>query len=63
MVGRFCTVWMKIQFNQTVFPKQNILKEHTDDDQNLAISGVPVVSWPKKNAKVGHLSRNHRDYL
>ncbi|XP_053226178.1 lysine-specific demethylase 2B isoform X1 [Podarcis raffonei] len=30
---------------------KNILKEHADDDQNLAISGVPVVSWPKKNAK------------
>ncbi|KFR04886.1 Lysine-specific demethylase 2B, partial [Opisthocomus hoazin] len=31
---------------------KNILKEHADDDQNLAISGVPVVSWPKKTAKV-----------
>ncbi|XP_066465732.1 lysine-specific demethylase 2B isoform X2 [Tiliqua scincoides] len=30
---------------------KNILKDHADDDQNLAISGVPVVSWPKKNAK------------
>ncbi|XP_009702835.1 PREDICTED: lysine-specific demethylase 2B-like, partial [Cariama cristata] len=30
---------------------KNILKEHADDDQNLAISGVPVVSWPKKTAK------------
>ncbi|XP_054853019.1 lysine-specific demethylase 2B isoform X2 [Eublepharis macularius] len=30
---------------------KNILKEHADDDQNLAISGVPVVSWPKKNTK------------
>ncbi|XP_042297618.1 lysine-specific demethylase 2B isoform X4 [Sceloporus undulatus] len=30
---------------------KNILKEHAEDDQNLAISGVPVVSWPKKNAK------------
>nr|XP_020658414.1 lysine-specific demethylase 2B isoform X1 [Pogona vitticeps] len=30
---------------------KNILKEHADDDQNLAISGFPVVSWPKKNAK------------
>ncbi|KAM4707319.1 lysine-specific demethylase 2B isoform 2-T2 [Discoglossus pictus] len=27
---------------------KTVLKEHTDDDQNLAISGVPVVSWPKK---------------
>lgn len=32
--------------------QQNILKEHADDDQNLAISGVPVVSWPKKTTKV-----------
>lgn len=40
--------------NSPIFAwKQNILKEHADDDQNLAISGVPVVSWPKKNAKVG----------
>uniref|UniRef100_A0A8C3BPP7 [histone H3]-dimethyl-L-lysine(36) demethylase n=1 Tax=Cairina moschata TaxID=8855 RepID=A0A8C3BPP7_CAIMO len=31
---------------------KNILKEHADDDQNLAISGVPVVSWPKKTPKV-----------
>ncbi|XP_044296786.1 lysine-specific demethylase 2B isoform X2 [Varanus komodoensis] len=30
---------------------KNILKEHADDDQTLAISGVPVVSWPKKNSK------------
>nr|XP_060641943.1 lysine-specific demethylase 2B isoform X3 [Anolis sagrei ordinatus] len=30
---------------------KNILKEHADDDPHLAISGVPVVSWPKKNAK------------
>uniref|UniRef100_A0A803XNK8 Lysine demethylase 2B n=1 Tax=Meleagris gallopavo TaxID=9103 RepID=A0A803XNK8_MELGA len=30
---------------------KNILKEHADDDQNLAISGVPVVSWPKKTPK------------
>ncbi|XP_048370703.1 lysine-specific demethylase 2B isoform X2 [Sphaerodactylus townsendi] len=30
---------------------KNILKEHADDDPNLAISGVPVVSWPKKNTK------------
>uniref|UniRef100_A0A8D2PIK9 Lysine-specific demethylase 2B n=1 Tax=Zosterops lateralis melanops TaxID=1220523 RepID=A0A8D2PIK9_ZOSLA len=30
---------------------KNILKEHADDDQNLAISGVPVVSWPKKTTK------------
>ncbi|XP_063171672.1 lysine-specific demethylase 2B isoform X4 [Candoia aspera] len=30
---------------------RNILKEHADDDQNLAISGIPVVSWPKKNSK------------
>uniref|UniRef100_A0A8C0ITC3 Lysine demethylase 2B n=1 Tax=Chelonoidis abingdonii TaxID=106734 RepID=A0A8C0ITC3_CHEAB len=31
---------------------KNILKEHADDDQNLAISGVPVVAWPKKTTKV-----------
>ncbi|RMC05767.1 hypothetical protein DUI87_17310 [Hirundo rustica rustica] len=31
---------------------KNILKEHADDDQNLAISGVPVVSWPKKTTKL-----------
>ncbi|XP_075754735.1 lysine-specific demethylase 2B isoform X6 [Pelodiscus sinensis] len=30
---------------------KNILKEHADDDQNLAISGVPVVTWPKKTTK------------
>ncbi|XP_077318101.1 lysine-specific demethylase 2B isoform X1 [Lithobates pipiens] len=30
---------------------KTVLKEHADDDQNLAISGVPVVSWPKKPAK------------
>ncbi|KAK9391733.1 lysine-specific demethylase 2B [Crotalus adamanteus] len=30
---------------------KNILKEHAEDDQSLAISGIPVVSWPKKNAK------------
>ncbi|XP_019362844.1 PREDICTED: lysine-specific demethylase 2B isoform X6 [Gavialis gangeticus] len=30
---------------------KTILKEHADDDQNLAISGVPVVSWPKKTTK------------
>ncbi|KAM5193065.1 lysine-specific demethylase 2B isoform 4-T4 [Mantella aurantiaca] len=30
---------------------KTVLKEHAEDDQNLAISGVPVVSWPKKPAK------------
>uniref|UniRef100_A0A8C5P6R6 Lysine-specific demethylase 2B n=1 Tax=Leptobrachium leishanense TaxID=445787 RepID=A0A8C5P6R6_9ANUR len=30
---------------------KNVLKEHADDDQNLAISGVPVVSWSKKASK------------
>nr|XP_005989042.1 PREDICTED: lysine-specific demethylase 2B isoform X4 [Latimeria chalumnae] len=30
---------------------KTVLKEHVDDDQNLAISGVPVVSWPKKTLK------------
>uniref|UniRef100_A0A4W6CMG3 Lysine-specific demethylase 2B n=1 Tax=Lates calcarifer TaxID=8187 RepID=A0A4W6CMG3_LATCA len=28
-----------------------LLKEHADDDPKLAITGVPVVSWPKKNIK------------
>ncbi|GAA6217066.1 lysine-specific demethylase 2B-like isoform X2 [Lates japonicus] len=28
-----------------------LLKEHADDDPKLAITGVPVVSWPKKNVK------------
>ncbi|KAM3874488.1 lysine (K)-specific demethylase 2Bb [Diretmus argenteus] len=28
-----------------------ILKEHADDDPKLAISGVPVVCWPKKTIK------------
>ncbi|XP_063310331.1 lysine-specific demethylase 2B isoform X2 [Pelobates fuscus] len=30
---------------------KNVLKEHADDDHNLAISGIPVVSWPKKTNK------------
>ncbi|XP_068937686.1 lysine-specific demethylase 2B isoform X1 [Petaurus breviceps papuanus] len=30
---------------------KNVLKEHADDDQSLAITGVPVVTWPKKTAK------------
>nr|XP_038945405.1 lysine-specific demethylase 2B isoform X9 [Rattus norvegicus] len=30
---------------------KNVLKEHVDDDPNLAITGVPVVSWPKKTPK------------
>nr|XP_044988053.1 lysine-specific demethylase 2B [Jaculus jaculus] len=30
---------------------KNVLKEHADDDPNLAITGVPVVSWPKKTPK------------
>ncbi|KAM4053557.1 lysine-specific demethylase 2B isoform 1-T1 [Anomaloglossus baeobatrachus] len=30
---------------------KTVLKEHADDDQSLAISGVPVVSWPKKPVK------------
>uniref|UniRef100_A0A8C7Y169 Lysine-specific demethylase 2B n=1 Tax=Oryzias sinensis TaxID=183150 RepID=A0A8C7Y169_9TELE len=29
-----------------------VLKEHTDDDPKLAITGAPVVFWPKKTAKV-----------
>ncbi|XP_029921815.1 lysine (K)-specific demethylase 2Bb isoform X2 [Myripristis murdjan] len=28
-----------------------LLKEHADDDPKLAISGVPVVCWPKKTIK------------
>uniref|UniRef100_A0A3Q3G7C4 Lysine-specific demethylase 2B n=1 Tax=Labrus bergylta TaxID=56723 RepID=A0A3Q3G7C4_9LABR len=28
-----------------------VLKEHADDDQKLALTGVPVVSWPKKAIK------------
>ncbi|XP_075835678.1 lysine-specific demethylase 2B isoform X4 [Microtus pennsylvanicus] len=30
---------------------KNVLKEHVDDDPSLAITGVPVVSWPKKTPK------------
>lgn len=35
------------------FLLQLVLKEHADDDPKLAITGVPVVSWPKKTIKVG----------
>ncbi|XP_041095902.1 lysine-specific demethylase 2B-like [Polyodon spathula] len=28
-----------------------VLKEHADDDPKLAITGVPVVCWPKKTVK------------
>ncbi|CAG5867425.1 unnamed protein product [Menidia menidia] len=28
-----------------------VLKEHADDDAKLAITGVPVVCWPKKTTK------------
>nr|XP_015221611.1 PREDICTED: lysine-specific demethylase 2B isoform X2 [Lepisosteus oculatus] len=28
-----------------------VLKEHADDDPKLAITGVPVVCWPKKSVK------------
>ncbi|XP_029108495.1 lysine (K)-specific demethylase 2Bb isoform X3 [Scleropages formosus] len=28
-----------------------VLKEHADDDPKLAVTGVPVVSWPKKSTK------------
>ncbi|CAH6778901.1 Kdm2b [Phodopus roborovskii] len=31
---------------------KNVLKEHVDDDPSLAITGVPVVSWPKKTPKI-----------
>ncbi|XP_041436304.1 lysine-specific demethylase 2B-like isoform X1 [Xenopus laevis] len=30
---------------------KTVLKEHADDDNNLAISGVPVVTWAKKTSK------------
>ncbi|XP_043924590.1 lysine-specific demethylase 2B isoform X2 [Protopterus annectens] len=30
---------------------KSVLKEHENDDQNLAISGVPVVNWPRKVVK------------
>ncbi|XP_011803905.1 PREDICTED: lysine-specific demethylase 2B isoform X1 [Colobus angolensis palliatus] len=30
---------------------KNVLKEHADDDPSLAITGVPVVTWPKKTPK------------
>ncbi|CAO2629575.1 Lysine-specific demethylase 2B [Lemmus lemmus] len=30
---------------------KNVLKDHVDDDPSLAITGVPVVSWPKKTPK------------
>uniref|UniRef100_A0A8C7F9N0 Lysine-specific demethylase 2B n=1 Tax=Oncorhynchus kisutch TaxID=8019 RepID=A0A8C7F9N0_ONCKI len=29
-----------------------VLKEHEDDDPKMAATGVPVVFWPKKSAKV-----------
>uniref|UniRef100_A0A6Q2WZ30 Lysine-specific demethylase 2B n=1 Tax=Esox lucius TaxID=8010 RepID=A0A6Q2WZ30_ESOLU len=29
-----------------------VLKEHEDDDPKMAATGVPVVCWPKKSAKV-----------
>ncbi|XP_021113180.1 lysine-specific demethylase 2B isoform X9 [Heterocephalus glaber] len=30
---------------------KNVLKEHAEDDPSLAVTGVPVVSWPKKTPK------------
>uniref|UniRef100_A0A8C9KEV2 Lysine-specific demethylase 2B n=1 Tax=Panthera tigris altaica TaxID=74533 RepID=A0A8C9KEV2_PANTA len=30
---------------------KNVLKEHADDDPSLAVTGVPVVTWPKKTPK------------
>nr|XP_019589576.1 PREDICTED: lysine-specific demethylase 2B isoform X2 [Rhinolophus sinicus] len=30
---------------------KSVLKEHADDDPSLAITGVPVVTWPKKTPK------------
>ncbi|XP_072514412.1 lysine (K)-specific demethylase 2Bb isoform X2 [Salminus brasiliensis] len=29
-----------------------VLKEHQDDDQKLALTGIPVVCWPKKSTKL-----------
>lgn len=43
----------RVNHGSFVWP-QNVLKEHVDDDPNLAITGVPVVSWPKKTPKVRH---------
>ncbi|XP_034047967.1 lysine-specific demethylase 2B isoform X2 [Thalassophryne amazonica] len=34
-----------------------ILKEHADDDPKLAITGVPVVYWPKQRTKPRHPNR------
>ncbi|XP_056288419.1 lysine-specific demethylase 2B isoform X1 [Pseudoliparis swirei] len=34
-----------------------VLKEHADDDPKLAITGVPVVYWPKKTVKPRPLNR------
>lgn len=31
---------------------QVVLKEHADDDPKSAITGIPVVFWPKKTLKV-----------
>lgn len=33
-----------------------MLKEHADDDPSLAITGVPIVTWPKKTPKVRYRS-------
>ncbi|XP_078410325.1 lysine (K)-specific demethylase 2Bb isoform X15 [Cetorhinus maximus] len=30
---------------------KTVLEEHADDDQKLAITGVPIVTWPKKTVK------------
>uniref|UniRef100_UPI00398E330B lysine (K)-specific demethylase 2Bb isoform X1 n=2 Tax=Pristiophorus japonicus TaxID=55135 RepID=UPI00398E330B len=30
---------------------KTVLEEHADDDQKLAITGVPIVTWPKKAVK------------
>lgn len=44
---------------------QVVLKEHADDDPRSAITGVPVVYWPKKLLKVriskdlSYFSRRH----
>lgn len=32
--------------------EQVVLKEHADDNPKLAITGSPIVCWPKKTGKV-----------
>lgn len=54
--GDHCFHLLGIFFDSLLVPLwllQLVLKEHADDEPKLAITGVPVVSWPKKTAKVG----------